>query len=102
MQFFEYHLTKYYFDNNDKIFKQVKFDLSNQKFHSVFSENQNGLSSTSEIEEKNFIFGNNILNIPEKSTWQILIDEILNPFNLFQVFYEKKNEIYNFNNRFSQ
>jgi cation-transporting ATPase 13A3/4/5 len=32
------------------------------------------------------VFGNNQTTIPEKSTLKILVDEILSPFYLFQVF----------------
>ena len=32
------------------------------------------------------VFGSNSIQIPAKSTWQLLVDEILNPFFLFQTF----------------
>ena len=51
----------------------------------IIEDFRNGLSSTNEIEGKQFIFGLNELKIQEKTIIEILIEEILNPFNIFQV-----------------
>lgn len=34
-----------------------------------------------------FLYDKNVIAIPEKTYLEILINEILNPFNLFQVFF---------------
>jgi len=44
-----------------------------------------GISDQIYIDKMEFLFDKNIIAIPEKSSIDILLDEILNPFNLFQV-----------------
>lgn len=80
-----YHLTKYLLNEQENIFREVDFDLKGKRNLQILREYSTGLNSNEEIEEKRYLFGNNELNIKAKSTFDILIDEILNPFNLFQV-----------------
>ncbi|KAI5612268.1 cation-transporting ATPase 13A2 isoform X1 [Silurus asotus] len=46
---------------------------------------QQGLSQMDQISRKQ-IFGDNIIDVPVKSYFQLLVEEVLNPFYIFQVF----------------
>ncbi|KAF9390490.1 hypothetical protein BGX21_011470 [Mortierella sp. AD011] len=37
-------------------------------------------------QERTMVFGQNIIEVQEKTTWQLLVQEILHPFYIFQVF----------------
>jgi hypothetical protein len=68
-----------------KFFKQVDYKIENLTNREVFERYQSGISDQMYIEKMQFLFDKNMIAIPEKSTIDILVDEILNPFNLFQV-----------------
>lgn len=44
-----------------------------------------GLNSETQA-DRMLVFGPNMIEIGEKSTWQLLVDEVLHPFYMFQVF----------------
>lgn len=44
-----------------------------------------GINDLKYIEKMEFLYDKNVIAIPEKTYLDILINEILNPFNLFQV-----------------
>ncbi|RKP21240.1 hypothetical protein ROZALSC1DRAFT_27340 [Rozella allomycis CSF55] len=56
-----------------------------QTLNEDFEKNKKGIGKL-EVEEKLEIFGLNQLEIPKKSLGLILVDEILHPFNVFQLF----------------
>ena len=64
----------------------MEFKIENMTNREVFEKYQQGISEQLYIDKMGFLFDKNIIAIPEKSTFDILVDEILNPFNLFQVF----------------
>jgi hypothetical protein len=68
-----------------KFFQQVDYKIENMTNREVFERYQSGVSDHMYIEKMQFLFDKNMIAIPEKSTFDILVDEILNPFNLFQV-----------------
>ena len=68
-----------------KYFQQVEFKIENFSNREVIEKYQDGISDKTYVEKMEFLFDKNIIAIPEKSILDILIDEILNPFNLFQV-----------------
>lgn len=80
-----YHFTKYFYNRETRCFQQVDFKIENLTNREVFEKYHKGVSEQLYLERMCFLFDKNIIAIPEKSTLDILVDEILNPFNLFQV-----------------
>ena len=81
---FEYRLFKYYFDDILKRFMPIRFSLTNLtnfQIHEIY-----GLKDQESYQEKKALYGLNSTEIPEKPIVQILVDEILSPFYLFQIF----------------
>lgn len=44
-----------------------------------------GLDNLS-YDERTLVYGSNVIDVEEKSWGQVLIDEVLHPFNIFQVY----------------
>jgi hypothetical protein len=86
-KFLMFHSTNYLLNEQENIFIQLEFDLAGKKNSFIKKHYSAGIDSLEEIEEKRFLFGYNELKINIKSTLDILLDEILNPFNLFQVLF---------------
>ena len=70
---------------HEKCFQQVDFKIDHMTNREVIEKYHSGISNQIYIDKMVFLFEKNIIAIPEKSSMEILFDEILNPFNLFQV-----------------
>ena len=83
---FDYRLFKYYYDDEQKRFLPIRFSLknfTNNQIHEVYGR---GLKDDNAYEEKKSLHGLNSTEVPEKPIFKILVDEILSPFYLFQIF----------------
>lgn len=83
---FEYRLFKYYFDSLRKRFIPIRFSLNeftNYQIHEIYGR---GLKDEYCYKEKRSLYGSNSTEVPEKPLAKILVDEILSPFYLFQIF----------------
>lgn len=85
MQFFDFHFTKYYYNPHTGYFQQVEFRIENLTNKEVIEQYMGGTIDILYQEKMRFLYDKNVIAIPERSTLDILINEILNPFNLFQV-----------------
>lgn len=85
MQFFDFHFTKYYYNPHTGYFQQVEFRIENLTNKEVIDQYMGGTIDILHQEKMRFLYDKNVIAIPERSTLDILINEILNPFNLFQV-----------------
>jgi len=96
---FNYRLYTYYLDDLELIFKPISFSLDNKKCAQIHTEMGSGLKKKSFYEERMQTYGPNETNIPMKTNWKILVDEILSPFYIFQacacvLWYNSAYEIY--------
>lgn len=80
---FEYRYIKFFYNPVEDMFKTNSnwYDL-----HWLNAKNLREGTSQSLQEVRAALFGRNNLNIQEKSTLQLLADEVLHPFYIFQVF----------------
>lgn len=83
---FDYRLFKYYYDPTLKKFLPIRFTLQNLTNYQIHEVHGRGLKDENRYEEKKALYGLNSTEVPEKPIMQILIDEILSPFYLFQIF----------------
>lgn len=83
LHFFEYRYIKFFYNPVEDIFRTnlTWFDL---RWLNV--KNLRDGTSQSLQEQRKIIFGENNINIKEKSSIQLLADEVLHPFYVFQVF----------------
>ncbi|XP_076330164.1 polyamine-transporting ATPase 13A3-like isoform X3 [Tachypleus tridentatus] len=80
---FIHHCVKYVWDQNWKGFRKLRgFDegLSCGDFHEKF----HGYSAARQQELRE-IYGENTIDIEVKSYWKLFIEEVLNPFYIFQI-----------------
>ncbi|ODV84227.1 hypothetical protein CANARDRAFT_208586 [[Candida] arabinofermentans NRRL YB-2248] len=80
---FEYRYMKLFYDPLEDLFK-----LSNtwiDEKWSRYPDIKDGISEET-YKSRKLIFGSNLINIKQKSIVQLLTDEILHPFYMFQVF----------------
>ncbi|GEQ68484.1 hypothetical protein JCM33374_g2152 [Metschnikowia sp. JCM 33374] len=80
---FEYRYIKFFYSPVDDMFKTNSnwYDL-----HWLNAKNLREGTSQTLQEQRAEIFGKNNINIKEKSNLQLLADEVLHPFYIFQVF----------------
>ena len=83
---FDFRLFKYYFDPTQKRFLPIKFTLQNLTNYQIHEIHGRGHKDQDKYEEKKALYGLNSTEVPEKPIAQILVDEILSPFYLFQIF----------------
>lgn len=83
---FEYRLYTYYLDPEDQIFKPIQFLIKDKTYEQMHREFGRGIISTEMYQQRVLTYGDNSTDIPMKSNLKILIDEILSPFYVFQVF----------------
>lgn len=80
---FEYRYIKFYYNPQDDIFL-TNYDWVDPNWLSTESIRE-GIDSDLQGERKT-VFGTNLIDIEEKTTLQLLVDEVLHPFYVFQVF----------------
>ncbi|CAD8078910.1 unnamed protein product [Paramecium primaurelia] len=78
---FEYRLYTYFYE--DECFKAIETPFQTLTHEEIINNYSKGVESPEEIASQ---YGYNNTTIPDKSTGKILIDEILTPFYLFQIF----------------
>ena len=81
---FEYRFIKFLFNFEELRFEAIKFntDLSYEDLRQIYVRS----SDNSSRELARIKFGSCVLDVPKKSVFQLLINEVLNPFYIFQIF----------------
>jgi len=85
LQVFYYRLFKYYYDEISQIFKPAQFKieaLTSNQIHQVYGQ---GLSENV-VNDNGIFFGKNLTDIPKKSCMTLMVEEVLSPFYIFQVY----------------
>ncbi|KAJ5070977.1 cation-transporting atpase [Anaeramoeba ignava] len=82
---FQYRFINYLQDTTTQTFQRVEFEM-NKNFREILSTMSNGINDKNEIKNRKNLFGQNLINVPVKSYIGLLLDEILNPLFVFQVF----------------
>ncbi|KAI3637529.1 hypothetical protein MIR68_004178 [Amoeboaphelidium protococcarum] len=81
---FDYHCMKFVYNPITSLFiENTAWRDSREKSVPSLSR---GLSTRQEVQERQLLFGKNSIDIPIKSDWKLLVDEILHPFYVFQLF----------------
>lgn len=83
---FEYRLFKYYYDPVRQRFLPIRFSLNEFSNYQIHENYGRGLQDEQVYKEKRSLYGANSTEVPEKPITRILMDEILSPFYLFQIF----------------
>lgn len=83
LRIIEYRYIKFYYNPIDDIFL-TNYDWVDPNWLSVEGVRE-GIDSDSQAERK-AVFGPNLIDIEEKTTVELLVDEVLHPFYVFQVF----------------
>ncbi|ONH66901.1 Vacuolar cation-transporting ATPase YPK9 [Cyberlindnera fabianii] len=78
---FEYRYLKLYYSPVEDIYKTN----TNWVDYSWHTRSKEGLT-TDAYEDRNLVFNQNSLDLKEKTVGQLLVDEVLHPFYMFQVF----------------
>uniref|UniRef100_V5EXE9 Cation-transporting ATPase n=1 Tax=Kalmanozyma brasiliensis (strain GHG001) TaxID=1365824 RepID=V5EXE9_KALBG len=82
LTFFDFRYTRYALHPPTGRFRMIK-DWRDPLWTSLAAIN-NGISFDAE-KDRSTIFGKNAIEIQAKSTWQLLVDEVLHPFYMFQI-----------------
>jgi cation-transporting ATPase 13A3/4/5 len=82
---FEYRLFKYIYSVDKGVFVPAEFQIENMTFSSIHKRYGQGLTEGEYFDHDNY-YGKNSTKIPEKGTLKLLIDEVLSPFYIFQLF----------------
>ncbi|CAD8092827.1 unnamed protein product [Paramecium sonneborni] len=80
-KYFQYRLYTYFYE--DDCFKAIETPFQSLTHEEIIQNYCQGVEQPDEIAS---LFGYNNTTIPDKGTGKILIDEILTPFYLFQIF----------------
>ena len=82
---FNFRFTKYYFDKLEQSFVPIEFDYY-KTYEAVHDSLANGVKEGEDYHQRVDWFGKWNIVLPEKGIFQLLIQDILNPFYLFQMF----------------
>ena len=80
---FEYRYMKLFYDPIDDLFKLPTSWIDEKWCH--YPDIRDGMTETN-YKLRKLIFGDNIIEIKEKSVLTLLVDEVLHPFYVFQIF----------------
>ncbi|XP_070560600.1 polyamine-transporting ATPase 13A3-like isoform X8 [Ptychodera flava] len=83
-RFFRYQKLKYIWNPTDGVFSKLRALDDGVKSYEFFQQLQ-GLSED-EQRKRRFLYGENVINIRVRSYFVLLIQEVLNPFYVFQLF----------------
>ncbi|KAK6177645.1 hypothetical protein SNE40_015705 [Patella caerulea] len=83
VRYFDFHHVRYIWDKNQHIYKVLE-DLSCGVKCSTIHDKYHGLSEQEQAERIG-IHGPNAIDIEVKSYWRLFIEEVLNPFYIFQI-----------------
>ncbi|TID19222.1 hypothetical protein CANINC_003792 [Pichia inconspicua] len=81
--FFEYRYMKLFYDPIDDLFKLSNNWIDEKWCH--FPDIKDGITENN-FRTRRMIFGENAIEIAEKSIAKLLLDEVLHPFYVFQIF----------------
>ncbi|XP_052286292.1 polyamine-transporting ATPase 13A3-like isoform X2 [Dreissena polymorpha] len=81
--YFEHQHVRYLWSNQDKSYSKL-LDLSTHTRLATL-EQYKGLSSRQQAHRR-MLYGSNSIEVEVKSYWRLLIEEVLNPFYIFQIF----------------
>lgn len=81
---FNFRFTKYYYEKSECCFLPVEFDYY-KTFEEIHKNNSHGISEGCEYNQTVEKYGKCNIQVPEKGVFQLLIEEILSPFYVFQV-----------------
>lgn len=80
---FEYRYMKMFYDPLDDLYRLSNNWIDEKWCH--YSDIKDGITEET-FNVRSLIFGENMLNIKEKPVSQLLLDEVLHPFYVFQIF----------------
>ncbi|EAR98781.2 E1-E2 ATPase family protein (macronuclear) [Tetrahymena thermophila SB210] len=83
---FSYRLYTYYYDSIQNCFLPIQFAVNLLTNNEIYQQHGFGIQSQDKFKDLVSIYGQNNTEIPDKSTIKILIDEVLSPFYIFQIF----------------
>ncbi|EAR98775.2 E1-E2 ATPase family protein (macronuclear) [Tetrahymena thermophila SB210] len=83
---FSFRLYTYFYIQNSNCFYPIQFALSLLTNNQIYEKYGRGVPSEENLKQQVSIYGLNNTEIPDKSTVKILIDEVLSPFYIFQIF----------------
>ena len=83
--YFKYRFIKFRLNFETRRFEPVVFDCI-QAPEFLKSKYGKGIQTESEVKQKQELFGKCLIEVPQRPTYTILIDESLTPFHLFQYF----------------
>ncbi|ESO89930.1 hypothetical protein LOTGIDRAFT_218380 [Lottia gigantea] len=83
LRYFDFHNVRYIWDKNQHVYCRLG-DLSTNVKCAELHDQYNGLTSLQQAEQLD-IHGPNVIDIKVKSYWRLFIEEVLNPFYIFQI-----------------
>ncbi|XP_051875034.1 polyamine-transporting ATPase 13A3-like isoform X2 [Pristis pectinata] len=84
VRYFEHHSVTYFWNNFLQNFKDLEGLTEGISWSVIHSHHSKGLSK--DLEEYRLFFGANEVEVKVPSVFKLLIDEVLNPFYIFQLF----------------
>jgi len=85
LKVFYYRLFKYYFDDRQHVFKPCQFKIESLTYSEIHEKYGQGLESDN-VKDNGIFFGRNMTDIPKKSCLTLMVEEVLSPFYVFQVY----------------
>jgi len=77
-------MFKFYFDVKTGSFRPCQFKIDRLTYNEIHQKYGKGLNEKDANDHEMF-FGKNMTDIPKKSCLQLLFQEVLSPFYIFQV-----------------
>ncbi|KAL4220880.1 hypothetical protein ACF0H5_019146 [Mactra antiquata] len=81
--YFDHHYVRYLWNSQHKTYTRL-LDLSSNTKCGVFHERYKGLSPKQQAHRR-VVYGDNSIEVDVKSYWRLFIEEVLNPFYIFQI-----------------
>lgn len=82
-RYFDHQHVRYLWDRGSQVFSKLK-DLSEGTKCVKIQESFHGLSAR-EQNQKQVVYGENSIEVEVKSYWRLFIEEVMNPFYVFQI-----------------
>ncbi|KAL5014330.1 hypothetical protein ScPMuIL_008600 [Solemya velum] len=83
VRYFDHQHVRYLWNTKTKTYSALE-DLSNNTKCVTIQEEFHGLSVFEQLQKRK-VYGDNVVEIDVKSYWRLFIEEVLNPFYIFQV-----------------
>eukprot|EP00002_Diphylleia_rotans_P033447 TRINITY_DN7112_c0_g1_i1.p1 TRINITY_DN7112_c0_g1~~TRINITY_DN7112_c0_g1_i1.p1 ORF type:complete len:1215 (-),score=179.41 TRINITY_DN7112_c0_g1_i1:162-3806(-) len=84
-KYFTHRCRRYVFNPNELVFEKVTF-TTNLSYKEIYDSYSRGIKTQKEYDTARQLHGSNIIEIPLKSNIGLLLDEVLHPFFVFQLF----------------